>query len=198
MRATSVYPWLFVTIIMLFSIQPSFGATKIGELLDDESGTVYELYDNEDGTFTVWQINPDGTNSVWEFGGEGNPNPSDGSGSGAPTPESIEEYIRKHHKGKLSKGAWTNNPLKLKSSGQGKGLDPRWNPASNAKEGADGSSGGPGSNSGNVTEGLKQKAKQGRSGENDDDDNSGTNSDRPDIGTTGSIKPEIVNPVHVK
>ncbi len=196
MRMRAIDRWACIAILVASSIQPSFAATKIGELLDEESGTVYELYDNEDGTFTVWQFDPDGTNSIWEFGGEGNPNPADGSGSGAPTPESIEEYIRKHHKGKLSKGVQTNNPLTLKRSSQGKGLDPRWNPAANAKEGVE-SSGGPSSNSGSTAEWLKNKAKRGSNSEQDDD-NTGTNSERPDIGTTGSIRPEVVNPVPVQ
>lgn len=184
---------VFASILLLLFAGLSFGATKVGELLDDESGDVFELWDNEDGTFTVIVHRADGTGSIFEIGKRGNPSPDDPDGS-VGTPD-LEDWIRKYYKGTLGKGVQTNNPLSLKRSGQGKGLDPRWNPPETVRD-AGGAGGG--------TDGapkdaawIKDQARRGSGGEEDDegDQGSGPKNDRPGIGETGSVQPERVNPV---
>ena len=181
-----------LSVVLLVFATLSFGATKVGELLDDESGDVFELWDNEDGTFTVIVHCEDGTGTVFEFGQRGNPSPDDPDGStGAPN---LKDWIRKYHKGVYGKGVQTNNPLTLKRSGQGKGLAPRWNPPETIRD-AGGTGGG--------TDGtprdaawIKDQARRGTGGENDDEDDQGPggNNDRPGLGETGSIQPERINP----
>jgi hypothetical protein len=181
-----------VSILLLVFTSLSFGATKVGELLDDESGDVFELWDNEDGTFTVIVHRADGTGSVFEIGQRGNPSPDDPDGSVA-APD-LKDWIRKHYKGKLEKGVQTNNPLSLKRSGQGKGLAPRWNPPDTVRDG-----GGTGGTDGTPKDAgwIKDQARRGSGGEEDDENDQGPtgNKERPGIGETGSVQPERVNPV---
>jgi hypothetical protein len=181
-----------VSILLLVFTGLSFGATKVGELLDDESGDVFELWDNEDGTFTVIVHRADGTGSVFEIGKRGNPGPDDPDGSVA-APD-LEDWIRKHYKGTLGKGVRTNNPLSLKRSGQGKGLAPRWNPPETVRD-----AGGTGGTDGTPKDAgwIKDQARRGTGGEDDDEDDQGSSGleERPGIGETGSVQPERVNPV---
>ena len=181
-----------VSILLLVFTGLSFGATKVGELLDDESGDVFELWDNEDGTFTVIVHRADGTGSVFEIGKRGNPGPDDPDGSVA-APD-LEDWIRKHYKGTLGKGVQTNNPLSLKRSGQGKGLAPRWNPPETVRD-----AGGSGGTDGTPKDAgwIKDQARRGTGGEDDDEDDQGSSGleERPGIGETGSVQPERVNPV---
>jgi len=181
---------VMVSILLLVFTSLSFGATKVGELLDDDSGDVFELWDNEDGTFTVIVHREDGTGSVFEIGQRGNPSPDDPDGSVA-APD-LEDWIRKHYKGKLEKGVQTDNPLSLKRSGQGKGLAPRWNPPEAIRD-----AGGTGGTDGTPKDAgwIKDQARRGTGGEDEDDQGSSGKNERPGIGETGSVQPERVNPV---
>ena len=183
---------VIASILLLLLASLSFAATKVGELLDDESGDVFELWDNEDGTFTVIVHRVDGTGSVFEIGKRGNPSPDDPDGS-VGTPD-LEDWIRKYYKGTLGKGVQTNNPLSLKRSGQGKGLAPRWNPPDTIRD-----AGGTGGTDGTPKDAawIKDQTRRGSSGEKDDEGEQGSSNknDRPGIGETGSVQPERVNPV---
>ncbi|MBU1565522.1 MAG: hypothetical protein KJ630_07825 [Proteobacteria bacterium] len=161
----------------------------------NEDGDVEIIEYLDDDSVWLWIYGKDGSLVGYELG---NPNPDDGSGGGAPTSESIKDLIKRHYHGELSKGVQTNNPFVIKQSSQGKGLAPRWNPSDSAKEydngGGSGGSG-PGANSGSLSEWVKSNAKRGSNGDNDDDNDSDNKNDRPELGTTGSIQPERINPI---
>ena len=79
----------------------------------------------------------------------------------------------------------------------GKGLAPIWNPSEQANDvdGGGSGSGGPGTNSGNTVEWVKSMAKKGSSSDDEESSNNNNGSDRPEVGATGSIRPERVFPV---
>lgn len=161
-----------------------------GKIWTDTNG---EIWYTEDGY--LWLLDDD-LNVIegWEIG---NQNPDEGSGGGAPTSDDIKDYIERHHKTKLSKGERLNNPLNIDRSARGKGLDPIWIPSESAREVEGGvGSGGPGTNSGNVSDWVKGNAKKGSSNEGEDESDSGSDSERPGLGTTGSLRPEVINPSH--
>lgn len=180
--------------LAFLSINAFAESTKIGELLDDDSGDVFELFQEDDGSFLVWVHHKDGTFSYFNIGTESNPDPDDPHGVGG-KPD-IKELARRYYKGELDKGVQTNNPFALKQSGQGKGLAPIWNPPDTVRD-AGGAGGGTGGEPRDAAW-IKDQARRGTGGEDDDDkEGTGSKKDRPGIGETGSVQPERVNPVPI-
>ncbi len=186
-----------VILLMLFFVitsQQNGYAKSVSEAINEE-GDIEEIAEFDDGS--LWLSIFDGkTGDLIFFGEIGNPNPDGDSGGSKPTPDSIKEMVKRYYKGKLSKGVQLNNPFATKQSSRGKGLAPRWNPSGEAKEyeGSGGGSG-PGTNSGGSGEWVKSMARKGASGEDDEGNNSGNSGDKPELGTTGSIQPERINPI---
>lgn len=180
--------WLLPALLLFaYPAQPEQGFWH-----DEGSGDGFwyvESYD--DGSQYLWLLDKD-LNPIegWEMG---NPSPDEGDGSGAPTPEEIKDYIERHHKTRLSKGEQLNNPLNLKRSAAGEGRDPIWIPSESATDVEGGPSGGPGADSGDVAGWVKGQARRGSDGDDEDSDDSSIG-ERPELGSTGSVKPEIINP----
>ncbi len=195
---TAIIVLVTVACSFCYSAKSSTANEIIHRYWDADTHETYVLEKDEYGNLYLWEVSAKNTwHSVMYVSAEGNPNPADGSGGGAPSAESLKDFIRKHHKGKLSKGVQENNPYSLKQSGQGKGLTPIWNPSEQANDvdGGGSGSGGPGTNSGNTAEWVKSMAKKGSGSDDEESSNNNSDNDRSEIGTTGSIHPERVFPV---
>lgn len=186
-------------ILSVMSCQNVFAQGRDVDGYTDEDGYTVIYHEDENGAPWASLYNPEGDLVLMiEVTDEGNPNPDDGSGGGAPSADSIKDAIERHYKGRLTKGVQHNNPFTTGQNHRGKGLAPRWNPSDTIREAeAGGGSGGsgPASNSGSTSEWIKSLAKAGQNGDNDDENEGGDNSEKPGLGTTGSIKPEHINPV---